>query len=233
MQDPDCEELAGTASQLDSVMLTVAPESVTNAQIAKLASAGAIVSLGHTDCSYETAHAAASAGAVCVTHVFNAMSQLTNREPGLVGAVLDIGALSGGLIADGYHSDRASLGVALRGKRGPGKMFLVSDAMASIGSTINEFELNGRTIFRKHGRLTLADGTLAGADIDLMAAVRFLVEQVDVDVDEAIRMASTYPAQLLGRGAEIGTLLPGARADFLLLDDLNLKGVWRGGIGIR
>ena len=115
--------------------------------------------------------AAAEAGASMVTHLFNAQSQLGNRDPGVVGAALDIGSLSAGLIADGIHVDAASIGVALRAKRGPGHIFLVTDAMSPTGTDAASFVLTGRTVYRKDGALRLADGTLAGADLTMIDAV--------------------------------------------------------------
>ena len=230
MTEKDCRAMEELAAEIPSLLLTVAPESASPMQIGRLKAAGAVVSLGHTDCSFETAVKAAQSGAACATHLFNAMSQLGSREPGLVGAVLETGAMHAGVIADGFHSDAASIRIALRAKSGPGRIFLVSDSMATIGSEITEFTLNGRRILRSKGRLTLPDGKLAGADIDLISAVRFMVSRVGLEVDEALRMATFYPAQLLGRSAEIGTLRPNSRADFVHLnDDLQVIGVWRDG----
>ncbi|MET4689313.1 N-acetylglucosamine-6-phosphate deacetylase [Sinorhizobium fredii] len=163
MEDADLAEMLACAKALGSLMVTVAPENATKEQVRALAAAGAVVSLGHTDVGFETACAYARAGARTVTHLFNAMSGLGHREPGVVGAALATGTLHAGLIADGFHVDPASMGIALRGKQGPGQIFLVTDAMSPIGTDMVSFFLNGREILRKDGRLTLADGTLAGA----------------------------------------------------------------------
>ncbi len=230
MSEKDCSQLILAAGSLSSLLLTVAPESVAMSQISDLATAGAIVSLGHTDTDYSNARAAVESGATCVTHLFNAMSQLGNREPGVVGAALDAGQLFAGLIADGFHVDPATIAVALRAKRKPGRIFLVTDAMSTIGTEQTSFTLNGRHIRREGGRLTLPDGTLAGADLDMISAVRFMVQKVGLDVEEAIRMATLYPAQVLNRENEIGQLIEGSRADFLLLNtQLNVDAVWRTG----
>ena len=227
MTAEDLSELCALAATLPSLLVTVAPESTTPAQIAALQAAGAVVSLGHTDADFATARAA---GATCVTHLFNAMSQLENRAPGVVGAALDSGKMFAGLIADGIHVNPETIKIALRAKKGPGRVFLVTDAMATIGTDLTELHLGGRVIYRKNGRLTLEDGTLAGADLDMISAVRFMVKSIGLPVEEALRMASLYPAQLLGRAAEIGQLTRGSRADFLHLDaGLNIQGVWRGG----
>ncbi|MGR3290455.1 MAG: N-acetylglucosamine-6-phosphate deacetylase, partial [Paracoccaceae bacterium] len=164
MTNDDCTLLQQIAGDLPSLLLTVAPETTTGDQIKSLSQAGAIVSLGHTDASYSAANDAAKSGARCVTHLFNAMSQLGNREPAMVGAALENPTLYAGLIADGFHVDRAAINIALRAKNGPGKLFLISDAMATVGSDIKDFYLNGRRIIRSQGRLVLSDGRLAGAD---------------------------------------------------------------------
>ncbi len=228
MQTADCRQLCALAGELPSLLLTVAPESVTPTQIADLCDAGAVVSLGHTDTDYQTARAAVASGATCVTHLFNAMSQLGNRAPGVVGAALDTEDLFAGLIADGIHVDPAVIRIAVRAKQGKGRLFLVTDAMAPLGTEMNAFTLDGRKISRRNGRLTLPDGTLAGADTDMISAVRFMTTEIGVDVDEALRMASLYPAQLLKREGEIGSLVAGARADIVHLDKrLQIVNVWR------
>lgn len=230
MERRDLDMLCAAAADLPVLMVTIAPESVSPDQVAELAGAGALVSLGHTDADYDTCMDYFEAGARCVTHLFNAMSQMGHRSPGLVGAALDTGAVSCGLIADGHHVSDISMRIALRAKRGPGRVFLVSDAMAATGSDLTEITLNGRTIYRKGGRLTLADGTLAGADISMLDAVRYCVSALDIPLDEALRMATLYPAQAAGL-AGIGRLSPGAQADFLVLDQaLDLHSVWTGGV---
>lgn len=230
MQPADLSALLAARQRLAVLLTTVAAESVTAAQVAALAEAGIVVSLGHTDTSRSAALALADAGATMATHLFNAMSQLGNREPGLVGAALNDGRLWAGLIADGIHVDPASVAVALRAKQGPGRIFLVTDAMATIGSDLTEFTLNGRTIRRHGGRLTLADGTLAGADLDMTGAVRFMHRAIGLDLGEALRMASLYPAQAVRVDDRHGRLAAGTRADFIHLDDeLGVRATWIGG----
>ncbi|GAB1479268.1 N-acetylglucosamine-6-phosphate deacetylase [Paracoccaceae bacterium] len=204
------------AARRGPVICTLAPESVTTAQVRALTAAGVVVSLGHSDCDLATARAYTDAGARMVTHLFNAMSPLTHRAPGLVGATLDDGRLSAGLISDGFHVEDTALRVALRAKAGPGVLFLVSDAMSTIGSDQTGFTLNGRQIFRAGGRLTLADGTLAGADIALIDAVRHVHHALGLPLDTALRLASAAPAAAMGL-TDRGHLLPGARADFMCL----------------
>lgn len=230
MSEDDLGKIKLARQSLPFLMSTIAPESVTNAQIATLKAAGVLVSLGHSDVSFETATAAAIAGAGAVTHLFNAMSPLGHREPGLVGAALQTENLFAGLIADGIHVHSAVIETALAAKRGPGRIFLVTDAMSTIGTEQQSFTLNGRTIRRDGGKLVLEDGTLAGADLDMISAIRFMVTTVGVTVDEALRMASLYPAMCLGADASLGHLKAGAAADMVHLDQkLEIKSVWRGG----
>lgn len=230
MTDADLAALIAAKKALPALLTTVAPESVTPQQVAALTKAGIVVSLGHTDTTYATAQAYAEAGATKVTHLFNAMSQVGNREPGMVGAALDVPSLYAGLIADGIHVHPANIANSVRAKRGPGKIVLVTDAMATIGTDMKTFTLNGRTIYRKDGRLTLEDGTLAGADLDMISAVRFMHREVGVDLGEALRMASLYPAQAIRQTARLGSFSKGAAADIVALSKkLDVTGVWIGG----
>jgi len=234
MSAADLDELCAAARMLPALLLTVAAEQVTPAQVRALVAAGATVSLGHTDCTADQAAALFAAGASGVTHLFNAMSGLGHRAPGLVGAALEAPGVWAGIIADGCHVDPAALRIALRAKRVPGRLFLVTDAMSLVGSDGDSLMLNGRTI-RRHAtpgtvsRLTLADGTLAGSDLDMATAVRFAVEHLDLELAEVLRMASLYPATFL-RLPGRGRLAPGYRADMVALgDELRVTGVWVGG----
>ncbi|MFA3916148.1 N-acetylglucosamine-6-phosphate deacetylase [Ruegeria hyattellae] len=199
MEDSDLQLLLATKADIPALKVTVAPESTTPGQVATLAAAGILVSLGHTDAGFETCRSYAGAGARCVTHLFNAMSQLGNREPGLVGATLATGALSAGLIADGIHVHSAAMRAAWESKTGPGRIFLVSDAMAVAGTNQTEFFLEGRRISRQDGRLTLEDGTLAGADLDLTTAIRVLVNDVGIALEQALQATTTTPGSLIDR----------------------------------
>jgi len=226
MTDEDLNRLCEGRKALPSLLVTLAPESATPAQIATLARAGVIVSLGHTDCGHATAQATFAAGATCVTHLFNAMSQLANREPGMVGAALT-GTANCGLIADGIHVAPEAMRIAMAAA--PDRLFLVSDCMAAAGTGETEFVLGGRRILRRDGRLTLEDGTLAGADLTLPQALRVMVDRVGTPVETAFAMATSRPAACLGR-SDIGHLRPGAQADFIhLRPDFTLGGVWRRG----
>ncbi|MEX6505215.1 N-acetylglucosamine-6-phosphate deacetylase [Jiella sp. M17.18] len=227
MQAEDFDRLVAAVSAMPVVMTTLAPEVVPPETITRLSAAGVVVSLGHSDAGCDTARQGAEAGARLVTHLFNAMSGLGHREPGMVGNALDCGALHVGLIADGFHVDPVAIGIALRAKRGPGHIFLVTDAMSPTGTDMTSFRLNGREIFRRDGRLTLADGTLAGADIDMLSSVTFMHRRIGLPLSEALRMASLYPARAVGQDRRIGHLQPGAEASMLHLgDDLALRSVW-------
>lgn len=197
MEQTDLEAIVYAAGHLPTLMVTVAPETTTFEQVKALTQSGVIVSLGHSDASFDTCLAYAEAGARCVTHLFNAMSQLGNREPGLVGATLACGTMSAGLIADGVHVHPETMRAAWAAKQGPGCIFLVSDAMAVAGTDLTEFQLEGRPIQRREGRLTLQDGTLAGADLCLTQAVKVLTEQVDIPLPQALAAATSIPHQFI------------------------------------
>lgn len=233
LEASDVERLSAAATEIGTLVATLAAEQVTEAQVESLAKAGVIVCLGHTDTDADSARRLFDAGAHGVTHLYNAMSGLGHRQPGLVGAALDHPDVWGGIIADGHHVDPLALRVALRAKRGPGRLFFVTDAMSLVGQERDHFTLNGRTIWRKQGgycsRLALEDGTLAGSDLDMASAVRFGVRYLDLSLGEALRMASTYPADFLRLG-DRGRLLPGMRADLVHLDeDLQVVETWLAG----
>ncbi|BDA86190.1 N-acetylglucosamine-6-phosphate deacetylase [Aureimonas sp. SA4125] len=229
MTEEDLQALLATTVR--PLLLTVAPESVTAARIGRLTAAGIHVSLGHTEADFDTANAAFAAGAGGVTHLFNAMSQFGHRTPGLVGATLANGDVWCGIIADGHHVHPAAIALALRAKTGPGRLMAITDAMPTVGVDDDVFHLGGRRVERRDGRLTLEDGTLAGSDLSMIGAVRYLADTVGVDLDEALRMASLYPAQYLGVDADRGRLADGFRADIVHLDDArDVAGVWIGGV---
>lgn len=195
MQDTDVTRYRDAAAQLPFLLMTVAPDRVGPAQIANLVEAGITVSLGHSDCSYELAVAAFEAGAQAVTHLGNAMSGLHHRAPGLMGAALERAPLIG-IIADGIHLHDGTLRLAhaLAGDR----LLPVSDTMAVAGTDLAQFDLLGRTIIRSDGRLTLADGTLAGADLSLLGGLRHLAEATGLDLADILPLGFAHPARLLG-----------------------------------
>ncbi|WP_323036480.1 N-acetylglucosamine-6-phosphate deacetylase [Pararhodobacter sp.] len=230
MTDRDLAALIEAARDLPAVMVTLAPENASLDQIAALAAAGIVVSLGHTDTDEATARKAIAAGATCATHLYNAMSPLSHRAPGLVGTALDA-PIWAGIIPDGVHVSPTAFRVAMRAK--PGRVFAVSDAMSVAGTDTTEFTLNGRTILRRDGRLTLADGTLAGADISLPQALKWMVETVGVPLAEALAMMTAIPGQILEQPLR-GTLAPGAPADLVHLGEgFSVQGVWRGAEPVR
>jgi N-acetylglucosamine-6-phosphate deacetylase len=219
MTDADVETLCAARRALPNLMVTLATEAVEDGQIAELAKAGVCVSLGHTNASSERAKQAFRAGARSATHLFNAMSGLNHREPGLVGAVLNTDDAFAGLIADGHHVMPDAINIALRCKTAAGKLFLVTDAMSTVGADLTSLILNGRRIIRQGGKLTLEDGTLAGADLDMNSAVRFTASNTPLAFEEVLRMTSLYPAQCLRIEKTHGRLASGAAADMVHLDE--------------
>jgi len=199
-------------------VVTLAPEMTTPAIIAKLTAAGVVVSAGHSNATYEEIRTALRHGLTGFTHLFNAMSQLTAREPGVVGAALEDADSWCGIIVDGRHVDPAVLRIALRCKRHD-RFMLVTDAMPSVGATNKRFSLQGRMISVANGVLVDEKGTLAGSDIDMASTVRNAVDLLGVALPEASRMASRYPAEFLGLGGELGRIASGYRANLALVDD--------------
>ena len=199
-------------------LVTLAPEMVPAGAVRALVQRGVIVAGGHSDASAEQVQAALAEGLAGFTHLFNAMSQLGSRAPGMVGAALADERSWCGLIVDGHHAHPAALRVALRAK-GAGQLVLVSDAMPTVGSEVTVFQLGGRRITAERGRCTDEAGTLAGSDLDMASAVRNAEALMGVDLATAVQMASEAPARALGLSDTHGAIRPGARADFVLLDE--------------
>jgi N-acetylglucosamine-6-phosphate deacetylase len=217
------------AARTGVMVVTLAPSSVTTDLITRLVEAGIIVSIGHSDASAEEAQAAFQAGATAVTHLYNAMSQLGHREPGVVGAALADPTIICGLIADGHHLHEAAARAAFNAK-GAGGIALVSDAMPPVAGGPDVFTLEGQRVSRIGTRLTLDDGTLAGAAITLMDAVRYTTGTLGIGLADALKMATLTPARLLRLDDRIGRLRSGCRADLVhIADDLSVKGVWIAG----
>ncbi len=233
VEDRDVKAFIAAREAIGTLLVTMAAEQVTVAQVRELSEAGVIVSIGHSDSTSEAAEARFDAGARGVTHLFNAMSQLAHRAPGLVGAAIDHPAVWCGIIADGHHVDPKALRTALRAKRGEGRLFFVTDAMSLVGSQTDTFTLNGRTVRRERGgfcsKLVLSDGTLAGSDVDMASTIRYGVTYLDLTLAEALRMATLYPARFL-RLADRGHLSPGARADLVhFTDAIEVTATWLSG----
>lgn len=223
-----------TAKQIGTLLVTLAAEQVTPEQVRRLSDGGVIVSLGHSDTTAAEAFRRFDAGARSVTHLFNAMSQIGHRAPGLAGAALDHPDIWCGIVADGHHVDPMALRLALRAKRGDAKLFFVTDAMALVGSNSESFEINGRSVRRVPGglcsKLVLPDGTIAGSDLDMAAAIRFGVAELDLTLGEALRMASLYPAKYL-RLDDRGLFRAGMRMDAVHLDEQTIAtATWRAGV---
>ena len=223
------------AADVGRLLLTIAPEQAEPAQVRRLVDGGVIVSLGHSNATSEQAMAMIDAGATGVTHLFNAMSPLQNRAAGLTGAALDAGSTWCGVIADGIHVAPAVLRIALRAKRPPGRLFLVTDAMPSVGSGATSFTFGGRIVQRQGIQLTTTgdngEPVLAGAHLDMASAVRFCVDELEVPLEEALRMAALYPATFLRLDHRHGRIARGYAADIVHLDQtLQVRRTWVGGV---
>lgn len=198
-------------------VVTVAPENVSTAQIRQLVALNVHVCLGHSNADAATVQAALQAGATGFTHLYNAMSPLTSREPGMVGVALADPDSWCGVILDGHHMHPVAAKVALAAKP-RGKVVLVTDAMSPVGTTDVEFDFFSGKVTRSGNKLTNEQGQLAGSVLDMAAAVRYAIDFLGVVPEEALRMASLYPAQFLGL-PDHGCLTVGHRANMLLLDN--------------
>lgn len=209
--------LLGALGGAGRTLVTLAPECVPSGTVRALHERGVLVFAGHTEASYEQVQAALAEGLAGFTHLFNAMSQLGARTPGVVGAALLAPQAYAGLILDGHHLAHASVAV-LRAARGMERVVLVSDAMPCAGTTATEFMLQGQRIRVEAGRCVDAAGTLAGAAITLVDAVRIGVTEYGLAPEQALASATRIPAELLGLSASHGVLQAGARADAVVLD---------------
>jgi N-acetylglucosamine-6-phosphate deacetylase len=214
----DLERL--TTPRKGVILITLAPERVPPGFIAKLAAADLRVSLGHSMADYEETKAALAEGLTGFTHLFNAMRQLSSRDPGPVAAALETPGVWFGMIADGYHAHPAMLRLALRGKANP---MLVTDAMPPVGGRKSLFRLYSEEIAVRGGRCAKEDGTLAGAALHMAAAVRNCVELLHVPLPQALQFASREPARFLGLETHLGRLAPGYRADMSAFDPDTIK----------
>ena len=227
------EDALGLLTALNGgrTLVTLAPERTSPQVIRKLADAGIIISAGHTNGTYEEIKDALSQGLTGFTHLFNAMSQLTGREPGAVGAALDDPNSWCGIIVDGHHVDPVVLRIALRSKRAD-RFMLVTDAMPSVGAPKKSFTLQGRQISVADNKAVDEHGRLAGSDIDMASAVRNAVAMLGIELEQSLRMASRYPAEFLRLDDEIGRIAPGYRANLALLDaQLAVVETWIDGRG--
>jgi N-acetylglucosamine-6-phosphate deacetylase len=212
-------------------LVTLAPECLPSAMIDDLIGAGLRIAAGHSEATAAQTTQAADRGVSGVTHLFNAMSQLGAREPGLVGAALADDRLFAGIICDGIHVDATSLRIALRCK-GRDRLMLVTDAMPLVGTNETRFLLQGRQITLHENRLTGPDGTLAGAHLTMVEAVRNAIALLGVPLADALIMASRTPAAFLGLESEMGRIAPGYRADLVAFNqNFEVVGTWVGGHG--
>jgi N-acetylglucosamine-6-phosphate deacetylase len=218
-----------TSKTLGQVIVTLAPEVVEPDFIRALDRSGVRVCAGHTAATYAQARRGLDAGIRGFTHLFNAMSPLTSREPGAVGAALEDPESWCGIIVDGHHVHDASLKVAIAAKA-RGKSMLVTDAMPTVGAEDKRFQIGGQTIVAEDGRCATAEGRLAGSDLDMASAVRNTVHRLGLPLEEALPMASLYPAAFLGLDHRLGRIAPGFDANLVLLDhDLEVRETWIGG----
>ena len=198
-------------------VLTVAPEVLTHEQVRTLSEQPhVIVSAGHSAATYEEAMVKFSAGISMVTHLYNAMPPLMGREPGLLGATLDNEAVYAGIICDGFHVSASNIRLAKKMKGE--KLFLVTDAVTPVGTSMESFMLEGREVFYKNGKCIAEDGTIGGSGLTMIEGVNQLVNNVGVDFEEACRMASLYPAKAIGVDDNFGKLAPGYWANAAILN---------------
>ncbi|GAB3038353.1 N-acetylglucosamine-6-phosphate deacetylase [Bowmanella dokdonensis] len=223
-------EMAVFARQdLGLKVITVAPEVVSPHQISELVAMGVRVCLGHSNANARQVQAALRAGASGFTHLYNGMSALTSREPGMVGTALADEDSWCGLILDGHHLHPLSAKLAIRAK-GMDKIMLVTDAMPPVGTNDAEFSFYGEKVIRSGSKLMAPSGSLAGSVLDMAGAVRYAVKCLDLPLEDALLMASQCPAAFLGIQDSYGSLQVGRRADMLLLDkQLQVQHVWLAG----
>lgn len=208
------------------MLVTIAPENVLRETVHALHEQGVIISLGHTNALPEQIFAAIQAGATGFTHLFNGMGKPSEKGTTPADTALKEPSAWCGMIMDGFHVPTDMAKLALHAK--PGKIFLVSDAMAPAAThDPKSFELYGEKIDVAAGRCVNPEGKLAGSAITLLDAVRQCVNEVGVPLEEALRMASLYPATFLGVDHHLGKLLPGYAADVVALSPkIELKGVY-------
>ncbi len=203
------------------LLLTIAPEKFPENLLKSLVDANVHIFAGHSNASFEESQRAFSKGVKGVTHFFNACSQMTSRAPGLVGAALLHDNIWCGIIADGKHVSFECLKVAFK-CRGTDHFILVSDAMPGVGLNATEFLLQGQTIYIKNGGYFDAHGTLAGASLTILDALKNIVFEANVPLEKAISMTSTNAAKCLGLSKK-GAVAPGYDADVVLLDKKTLN----------
>ncbi|PKF61789.1 N-acetylglucosamine-6-phosphate deacetylase [Psychromonas sp. psych-6C06] len=197
-------------------MLTLAPENCPAEVVKQLSESNIVVSLGHTNATYAQAKVAIDNGANCATHLFNAMTPVTGREPGVVGAIYD-NDIYAGVIVDGFHV--AYENVRISKKIMGEKLFLVTDAVAPAGANIDSFDFVGTTVYYKDGKCFGADGTLGGSAVTMIESIEQTVKFVGVELDEAIRMATLYPAKAISVDHKLGSIEAGKIANLTVFSN--------------
>ena len=211
-------------------LVTLAPERASLETISKLQEAGVVIAAGHSNASYANIIEALARGVRGFTHLFNAMSPLQSREPGVVGAALHDPDSWCAIIVDGWHVHPVTLQIGLASKRHE-RFMLVTDAMPNVGTDLGSFQLQGRRIEVVDGRCVDEQGTLSGSALDMASAVRNAITLLGLPIETAIRMASTYPAEFLGLGDQLGRIAPGYRANLVLADaQLRVLDTWIDGV---
>ncbi|NDW54267.1 N-acetylglucosamine-6-phosphate deacetylase [Aliiroseovarius sp. PrR006] len=230
LNEDDVQYLCNAAKDI-TIILTIAPEKQDQDCLRRLNASGVILFAGHSNADIGDMKTAARSGVRGVTHLFNAMSQTTGRQPGVVGAVLGDGDFYAGIIADGYHVHPTNLSAAARAI--PDRLCLVTDAMQTMNGNTTSFDLYGKRISLRDGMLTGEDGTLGGAHLSMDEAIQNMSGLTHVSIGEAIRMASKNPANAVGLGEQLGTLDEGKEAALSFFDnDLNCIGIVREGAHI-
>ncbi len=215
LTDDDMRQL--TPERTGRLLLTVAPEKLEEGQLQELRKRGVLVSAGHSTATYADTKRALAQGLNGFTHLYNAMTGLQSREPGMVGAALEDDHSWFGIIADGHHVHPAALRAAVHAKQAGGAL-LVTDAMPCVGSLSKTFSLGEETLRAERGKILNKAGKLAGSDLDMLSAVNNAAKFADIDWFEAVRMASLYPARALNLDREVGTVKAGFRANLCALD---------------
>ncbi|ENM5726702.1 N-acetylglucosamine-6-phosphate deacetylase [Vibrio mimicus] len=204
------------------VKVTLAPENNKPEHIEKLVKAGIVVSIGHTNATYTEARQSFESGITFATHLFNAMTPMVGREPGVVGAIYDTPDVYAGIIADGFHVDYANIRIAhkIKGE----KLVLVTDATAPAGAEMDYFIFVGKKVYYRDGKCVDENGTLGGSALTMIEAVQNTVEHVGIALDEALRMATLYPAKAIGVDDKLGRIKKGMIANLTVFDrDFNVK----------
>ncbi len=215
------------------VILTLAPECISIKDLNHLASLGLKIMAGHTDASYDELEQAAKKNLNGFTHLFNAMSQMSAREPGAVGAALDFDNLYASIIVDLHHVHHSLIKLAYQ-KKPIGKLFFISDSMATINHGEPTFELYDEVVSEQNGRITNAEGKLAGSSITQIDAVKNAYQKCNIPLDHALAMASRYPAEFIGVDRYLGSLKPNYRADLVHFDsNFKVNNVWTSGVKIK